>query len=72
LFGFVGGVQALAVWGLVVILVAGFVFLAIYLRMIAGKPRSMKKISLSSQDIHKKSTFGLIKDIISIKMGRKN
>jgi hypothetical protein len=72
LFGFVGGVQALAVWGLIVILVAGFVFLAIYLRMIAGKPGATRKISLSPKDIHEKSTFGLIRDIIAIKMGRKN
>lgn len=34
-FGFVGGVQAIAVWGLIVILIAGFVFLMIYLKTIA-------------------------------------
>ncbi len=31
-FGFVGGVQAIAVWGLIIILVAGFVFLTLYMR----------------------------------------
>lgn len=36
LFGFVGGAQALAVWGLIIILVAGFVFLAIYMRTLSN------------------------------------
>ncbi len=35
LLGFVGGTQALAVWGIIIILVAGFVFLAIYMRTIS-------------------------------------
>jgi hypothetical protein len=35
IFGFVGGVQTIAVWGLIIILVAGFVFLALYLKVIA-------------------------------------
>lgn len=34
LVGFVGGAQALAVWGLIIIMVAGFVFLALYMRML--------------------------------------
>src|SRR3989344_4166292 len=32
IFGFVGGVQSVAVWGMVIIFVAGFVFLTIYMR----------------------------------------
>ncbi|MBI3290035.1 SH3 domain-containing protein [Candidatus Microgenomates bacterium] len=32
LFGFVGGAQAIAVWGLIIIMAAGFVFLALYMR----------------------------------------
>ncbi|MDD5416200.1 MAG: SH3 domain-containing protein [Candidatus Daviesbacteria bacterium] len=32
LFGFVGGAQTLAVWGLIIIMTAGFVFLALYMR----------------------------------------
>lgn len=32
LFGFVGGAQAIAVWGLIIIMTAGFVFLALYMR----------------------------------------
>ncbi len=34
LFGFVGGTQTLAVWGLIIIMIAGFVFLALYMREI--------------------------------------
>jgi uncharacterized protein YgiM (DUF1202 family) len=32
LFGFIGGVQTLSVWGMIIVLVAGFVFLALYFR----------------------------------------
>ena len=32
LFGFVGGTQALAVWGLIIIMAAGFVFIVLYMR----------------------------------------
>lgn len=33
-FGFVGGVQTLAVWGMIIVLIAGFVFLALYIRLL--------------------------------------
>lgn len=36
LLGFVGGSQTMAVWGLIIILLAGFVFLAVYMRTIAN------------------------------------
>ncbi|HAP37725.1 hypothetical protein A2574_01725 [Candidatus Shapirobacteria bacterium RIFOXYD1_FULL_38_32] len=32
LSGFIGGVQAISVWGIIIVLVAGFAFLAIYIR----------------------------------------
>ena len=35
LFGFIGGAQVIAVWGLIIVAVAGFVFLALYMRTIA-------------------------------------
>ena len=47
IFGFIGGVQAVAVWGIIIIVIAGFVFLAIYMRQIrfkstkATKPKSL-------------------------------
>ena len=42
LLGFVGGAQAIAVWGLIIILIAGFVFLALYMRTISGRKRQTK------------------------------
>ncbi len=35
MFGFIGGVQTLGVWGLIIFLIAGFVFLALYFRMLS-------------------------------------
>lgn len=37
LFGFVGGTQTLAVWGLILILTVGFVFLALYMKLLTKK-----------------------------------
>jgi len=42
-FGFVGGVQTMAVWGLIIILVAGFVFLALYMKVISRGSKSPKE-----------------------------
>ena len=39
LFGFVGGAQALAVWGLIIIMVVGFVFLALYMRTLRNSEK---------------------------------
>lgn len=51
LFGFVGGAQVLAVWGLVIILVTGFVFLALYLKMIKNSSNpEVKKVRKQSFD----------------------
>ena len=47
IFGFIGGVQAVAVWGIIIIVIAGFVFLAIYMRQLkfktakTAKPKSL-------------------------------
>lgn len=38
--GFVGGSQAIAVWGLIIMMGGGFVFLAIYMRTISARPHS--------------------------------
>ena len=37
LFGFVGGSQSIAVWGLIIIIAAGFVFMTIYMRTVTAK-----------------------------------
>lgn len=42
LFGFVGGAQAIAVWGLIIIMATGFVFLAIYMKQIQSKGKKDK------------------------------
>lgn len=34
IFGFVGGIQSVALWGIVIIVIAGFVFLSIYLKIL--------------------------------------
>jgi hypothetical protein len=41
-FGFVGGVQSIAVWGLILITIAGFVFLTIYMRSITLASRPVR------------------------------
>jgi Bacterial SH3 domain len=38
LFGFVGATQTLAVWGLIIIISAGFIFLTIYMRKLSELP----------------------------------
>lgn len=52
MLGFVGGVQTVAVWGLIIVLTAGFVFLALYMRLLttqlkghaaAAAPREAKE-----------------------------
>lgn len=50
LFGFVGGAQALAVWGLIIIMAAGFVFLALYMRALRGSEKYSIQNKLSSID----------------------
>lgn len=37
LFGFVGGSQTIAVWGLIIVIAAGFIFMTIYMRTITAK-----------------------------------
>ncbi len=37
LFGFVGGSQAIAVWGIIIVVAAGFIFLSLSMRMIARR-----------------------------------
>lgn len=59
LFGFVGGAQAIAVWGLIIIMAAGFVFLTLYLRSI--KNTELAALSQSSHadtfQVHQGDTF---------------
>lgn len=47
LVGFVGGAQVIAVWGLIIIMVTGFVFLVLYMRVlrVQEKPGSKKSLA---------------------------
>jgi len=42
-FGFVGGAQTLAVWGLIIIMVTGFVFLVIYMKKLGPAKKAKAK-----------------------------
>jgi hypothetical protein len=42
LFGFVGGAQTLAVWGLIIIIVGGFIWLAVSMRAIRGNEKNQQ------------------------------
>jgi len=44
MFGFIGGVQTLGVWGMIIIFIAGVVFLALYLRQISLPPEEKLKL----------------------------
>jgi len=57
LFGFVGGVQAIAVWGLIIIMAAGFVFLALYMKVLRGHEEKGQKADKSKKS---KSKGGVI------------
>lgn len=57
LLGFVGGAQAIAVWGLIIIMTAGFVFLALYMRNISeGKAKKKVKKDSKKPKSKKKKT----------------
>lgn len=63
--GFIGGAQAIAVWGLIIIMVAGFVFLVIYMRTLRGKgvfghegTLAMKKKKKTKESIKKEIGHG--------------
>lgn len=55
--GFVGGAQAIAVWGIIIIMIAGFVFLVLYMRTLQGKnlfvePVKTRKLKENDERMH--------------------
>lgn len=54
LFGFVGGAQVMAVWGLIIIMIAGFVFLALYMRSIRTAGIGVENVDTTPMQINKK------------------
>lgn len=71
LFGFVGGAQVLAVWGLVIILITGFVGLALYLRMIKGGSLKGQELGIKSHGRSKTKSFDEEFEIEQNKKGHK-
>jgi hypothetical protein len=66
LFGFVGGTQAIAVWGLIIVMAAGFVFLTLYLRTISradGKKGKLALVEASGKSTDKKISMATVKKI---------
>lgn len=53
LMGFVGGAQVLAVWGLIIILITGFVSLVIYMRVLRVNPKEIVRDAVK-QPVEKK------------------
>ncbi|MDD3662196.1 MAG: collagen-like triple helix repeat-containing protein, partial [Candidatus Dojkabacteria bacterium] len=47
MFGYIGGSQTYATWGIMVVLLGGFVFLTLYTRSLLKKEKSVKKEDLS-------------------------
>jgi hypothetical protein len=41
MFGFVGGAQTIAVWGIILVVAAGFVFMTIYMKVVIKKEKSV-------------------------------
>ena len=67
-FGFVGGSQTLAVWGLIIVIVAGFIWLSLSMKMIRGKRNSKKEKltdSLIKTDSHKRKYLKLALPFLS-------
>ncbi|MDP2585471.1 MAG: SH3 domain-containing protein [Candidatus Levybacteria bacterium] len=57
LFGFVGGTQTMAVWGLILILSVGFVFLALYMKLLVKQEEKEVVKKLSSVKEKEKPTL---------------
>lgn len=58
LLGFIGGVQAMAVWGLIIIMAAGFVFLALYMKVLKHSEEKPAKTSKSKKGSEKSKGNG--------------
>ncbi|OGK27144.1 hypothetical protein A3D80_02920 [Candidatus Roizmanbacteria bacterium RIFCSPHIGHO2_02_FULL_40_13b] len=65
LLGFVGATQSLAVWGLIIIMSAGFVFLTLYMRKLSNVPGETQKIPKSKK---KKAVIAEVKVPLSNKL----
>ncbi|MBI5044653.1 MAG: SH3 domain-containing protein [Candidatus Levybacteria bacterium] len=64
LVGFVGGAQAIAVWGLIIIMVTGFVFLVLYMRILRVQDAKQKQSGKKQQDVLKQNLKEDIKSVL--------
>lgn len=62
LMGFVGGVQTVSLWGLVLVIVAGFVFLAMYMKALRSEIKTAPEGTIKLRD-EEKGIFHKIKSI---------
>lgn len=68
LFGFVGGVQAIAVWGLILILAVGFVSITIYMKFLMKKEKKPSKKQLNKE---MKAEDEKVKEVVRSKNNKK-
>jgi hypothetical protein len=64
LSGFIGGVQTMAVWGIVVVLVAGFVFLGLYIRSLSTSRQLINTPPMTTIPSRQKSSKSITSTII--------
>jgi hypothetical protein len=57
ILGFVGGSQAIAVWGIVLAVVSAFVFMAVYMKKLIGAKASVQQVASSTGKTSKTNTF---------------
>lgn len=57
LFGFVGGSQAIAVWGLIIVIAAGFVFMSIYMKTITGRAKIENESNMNESNTNNRKDF---------------
>ena len=48
MFGFIGGAQTMAVWGIIIVIIAGFVFMTLYMRQLRMQDMKRSKSMMSS------------------------
>ena len=64
LLGFVGGAQTIGVWGLVIVIAAAFVFMAVYMKTITNKAKEEEK---SSKDGKVKKGKKILREVKGLK-----
>lgn len=66
LFGFVGGSQTIAVWGLIIIIAAGFIFMTVYMRTVIARAKKGKSTPAPSTKAKKSIVEPNIKPVTHV------